>query len=237
MSGVIGMLDPDGVDASELRSAAAAISYRGTPTIRSFGALLLGVLTQDGEEPSVVETPVSVLVADARVDARLPGSDVPSFEATSTGIELLASTLDEEGPDGLDRLAADFALARWDRRRDRLLLARDAFGLRPLFWAKRGRRIGFASEPVVLVELGLASGDLERHVVAQRLAGADPAGERTFFAGIRRVLGGRWLTVDRDGLMHTGRWFRPETIQVEETSLEDAASGVQEAIVDAVASR
>jgi asparagine synthetase B (glutamine-hydrolysing) len=237
MSGVIGMLDPGGADASELRSAAVAASYRGTPTIRSIGHLLLGVLTRDEEEPAIVETPVSLVVADARVDAALPGPNVPTLAETSSGIALLASTLDEAGPDGLDRLAADFALARWDRRRDRLLLARDAFGLRPLYWAKRGRRIGFASDPVVLFELGLASGDLDRDVVAQRLAGSDPAGERTFFAGVRRVLGGRWLTVERGGLMHTGRWFRPETIQVEETSLEEAASAVKEAIVAAVASR
>jgi asparagine synthase (glutamine-hydrolysing) len=237
MSGVIGMLDPSGADASELRSAAAAASYRGMPTIRSIGDVLLGVLARDEEEPAIVETPFSLMVADARVDAALPGRNVPIVEETSTGIALLASTLDEVGPEGLDRLAADFALARWDRRRDQLLLSRDAFGLRPLYWAKQDRRIGFASDPVVLFELGLASGNLDRDVVAQRLAGADPAGERTFFAGVRRVLGGRWLTVDRDGLMRTGRWFRPETIQVEKTSLEEAASGVQEAIVDAVASR
>ena len=237
MSGVIGMFDPGGANASELRSAAAAISYRGTPTIRSIGHLLLGVLTRDEEEPAIVETPVSLLVGDARVDAVLSGPNVLTLEQTSTGMAQLASTLDAAGPEGLDRLAADFAFARWDRRRDQLLLARDAFGLRPLYWAKRGRRIGFASDPAVLFELGLASGDLDRDVVAQRLAGADPAGERTFFAGVRRVLGGRWLTVDRDGLMQGGRWFRPETIQIEETSLEEAASEVQEAIVDAVASR
>jgi asparagine synthase (glutamine-hydrolysing) len=177
------------------------------------------------------------MVADARVDAALVGRNLPVSEKTSTGIALLASTIDEAGPDGLDRLAADFALARWDRRRDQLMLARDAFGLRPLYWAKRGRRIGFASDPGILFELGLASGNLERDVVAQRLAGADPAGERTFFAGVRRVPGGRWLTLERDGLMRTGRWFRPGAIQVEETSLEEAASGMQEAIIDAVASR
>jgi asparagine synthase (glutamine-hydrolysing) len=149
---------------------------------------VLGVLTRDEEEPAIVETPVSLVVADARVDAALAGPNVPTLEQTSTGIALVASMLDEAGPDGLDRVAADFALARWDRRRDQLMLARDAFGLRPRYWAKRGRRIGFASDPVVLFALGLASGDLDRDVVAQRLAGADPAGERTFFAGVRRVL-------------------------------------------------
>src|SRR6059058_5053659 len=98
MSGVIGMLDPGGADASELRSAAAAASYRGVPTIRSIGHVLLGVLTRDEEEePAIVETPVSLVVADARVDAALAGPNVPTLEQTSTGIALLASTLDEAG--------------------------------------------------------------------------------------------------------------------------------------------
>lgn len=237
MSGIIGILDPNGADPSELRSAAAAASYRGLPEIRSIGPLLLGTLAREGESRSIVETPASLLVADARVDAALPGTPAARVAESRQGIDLLAALLDAAGPDGLDGLAADFALARWDLGRDELLLSRDAFGIRPLYWARRGARIGFAQDPAVLIALGLASGELDHEVVTEQLASRDPGGERTVFAGVLRVPGGRWLAFDSSREMRRGRWFRPEQVPVASVSLEEAASRVRDAVVDAVADR
>lgn len=237
MSGIVGLFDPDGADPSLLRSAAAAAPLGGLAEIRSIGPLLVGTLAREGESHSSVETQVSILVADARVDAALPGTAAARLAEGKEGLALLAAVLDEAGPEGLDGLAADFAFARWDSNRGELLLSRDAFGIRPLFWAQRDARIGFASDPAVLIALGLASGDLDHGVVTTRLFGRDPAGERTVFAGVYRVPGGRWIAFDPSLRMRRGRWFRPERVLVESSSLEEAASRVRDAVVAAVAAR
>jgi asparagine synthetase B (glutamine-hydrolysing) len=237
VTGILGLLDPAGVDPDELRAAAAAAAYRGSVDIRSFGPVLLGTYTRDTHQSRLVERQSSVLVADARVDAPLPGSVGERLWPGSSGDELLATLLDEVGPGALDGLAADFALARWDPGAGRLLLTRDAFGLRPLYWAQKGSRVAFAPDPSVLVALGVVDGDLEFDVVAHAVLGGDPAGEATAFVGVQRVIGGTWVAFDLRGSVAKDRWFRPDRVSVETMSLAEASSRVREALVGAVATR
>ena len=71
---------------------------------------------------------------------------------TRCDTEVLAHAYEEWGDAFLDRLRGMFALAIWDRRDRRLLLARDRFGIKPLFYAARGGRIAFASELTALAD-------------------------------------------------------------------------------------
>ena len=237
MSGIVGLFDPVGAEPSHLRRAARAAQYRGEVHVRSFGRIALGCYVNKVGASQFVERAGSALVADARIDAALPGSVSARLAVRHSGVELLAAVLDEEGPQGLDGLAADFALARWDLEGEELLLARDAFGLRPLYWAQAGDRLGFAPEPSVLLALGLASGDLDVGVVSLRLAGVDPAGERTAFAGISRVPGGRWVTFKGSQGRRIDRWFKPELVPVEDLTLHEASEVVREAVVESVTAR
>jgi asparagine synthetase B (glutamine-hydrolysing) len=237
VSGIFGLLDPTGVDPEELRSGAAAAAYRGDVQIQAFGSVVFGVYSGKPGGESFVVSPSSMLVADARVDGPLPGSVAERLARRLTGDELMGAILDQAGPEALDGVASDFALARWDPVERELLLARDAFGMRPLFWAQRGRKMAFAPDPSVLVALGLASGELEFAVIVEAVAGGDPAGEPTAFLGVNRVRGGHWITFHADGRIHRGRWFRPDRVPVEPLSAKAAISLVRESVVAAVASR
>jgi asparagine synthase (glutamine-hydrolysing) len=175
-------------------------------------------------------------VIDGRVDAALEGTPAAGL-GVQDGHELLAATLSRLGPDGLDHLAADFALARVDRRRRTMLLARDAFGMRPLFWARRGTSVGFATDPDVLRTLGLVTGELDRERVAAYLAQLDREDEGTGFAGVQRVPGGDWIEVDLSGRVRQAHWFRPEAVTRRDWSFDEAVHAVNAAVVDAVADR
>jgi asparagine synthase (glutamine-hydrolysing) len=59
----------------------------------------------------------------------------------------------EYGPECVRRLNGMFALAIWDAEKQRLFLARDHFGIKPLYYCARGNRFGFASEAKALLEL------------------------------------------------------------------------------------
>src|SRR4051812_43985672 len=66
--------------------------------------------------------------------------------ATHCDTEVLVHAYEEWGDAFLDRLRGMFALAIWDARRRRLLVARDRFGIKPLYWRAAGGVLSFASE-------------------------------------------------------------------------------------------
>lgn len=81
--------------------------------------------------------------------------------ATRSDTEVIVHLYEEEGPSCVRRLIGMFALAIWDARRRRLVLARDRAGKKPLFYALRGERLSFASELEALVQDPAVSRELD----------------------------------------------------------------------------
>ena len=82
-----------------------------------------------------------------------------------------------------------YALALWDERRGRLLLARDRFGIKPLYVAELEDGLAFASELRPLLALGVGGGE-DADALAGYLALGWVSGEATGLAGVRRLLPG-----------------------------------------------
>jgi len=104
----------------------------------------------------------------------------------------------------LPRLRGMFAFAWFDG--DRLWLARDRFGIKPVVWARDGDRLVFASEARALGAV------LDLRVDAtQALFGflslADRSGRRTVFAGVEQVPPGHFLVADRPDSVRIERWY------------------------------
>ena len=236
MSGILGLFDPDGVDARRLQRAAAPAAYRGAHEITVVGdTLAVGVLSRSGDTARLQSTSRSTLALDGRVDAVIrwrAGSD-PS----RPGAAVLQERLEHQGATVLNDFAAEFALAFAPRGSGDLLLARDAFGLHPLYVATRGRRVGFASDPAVLVAMGIAGENLDPVVVAAYLARNEPLDGRTAFRDVRALLPGTWMRVCRDGSRDAGQWFDPELLQGPRLSREDAIDAIREAVGVAVRCR
>ncbi|MET0180940.1 MAG: asparagine synthase (glutamine-hydrolyzing) [Novosphingobium sp.] len=99
----------------------------------------------------------------------------------------------------LTRAHGMFALALWDRERRELILARDRFGEKPLYYGRVGGAFAFASETKALRRLpGFAEAIDPVSLRAMLGRGYVPA-ERSIYAALAQVPPGCWLTVSRDG--------------------------------------
>jgi asparagine synthase (glutamine-hydrolysing) len=123
--------------------------------------------------------------------------------------ETLLRALEEWGEDAVPRCNGLYAFAALDRDRRRLLLVRDRFGVKPLYTARHGATLWFASEIGALLAGGLpraARPDVLRHAVAYGWAG----GVQTPLSGIDRVRPGTLLDVDLDtSEAAERRWYDP----------------------------
>src|SRR5439155_1030293 len=88
---------------------------------------------------------------------------------TRTDTEVILHAYEDEGPACLERLEGMFAFALWDGRRQRLVLARDRFGEKPLYYARLSRTLLFASEPKALLMHPRVSRELDWTALARYL--------------------------------------------------------------------
>ncbi|MEZ5666415.1 MAG: asparagine synthase (glutamine-hydrolyzing) [Alphaproteobacteria bacterium] len=94
-----------------------------------------------------------------------------------------------------DRLRGMYALAIHDRPSGRLVLSRDPFGIKPLYYAEHRDHFAFASEPQALVAAGLVERNEEPLARAELLQMQFSTGANTPFAGVKRLLPGETVVV------------------------------------------
>lgn len=100
-----------------------------------------------------------------------------------------------DGVDYARHLRGMYAIAIHDPGTDRLLLSRDPFGIKPLYYLETPKLFAFASEPQALVKAGLAAAELDKAKAVELLQLQYTTGRETPFAGIHRVLPGETLVV------------------------------------------
>ena len=129
---------------------------------------------------------------------------------TQSDTESIVHAYEQWGDACVEHLRGMFAFAIWDSRRRRLLVARDRLGVKPLYWARCGDRLLFASEIKSILESGLDPGASERvrHSRDCSARGRSPAATRCS-AGIHKLLPGHVLTFERGEVACRRYWDVP----------------------------
>ncbi|MFP4145134.1 MAG: asparagine synthase (glutamine-hydrolyzing) [Phycisphaeraceae bacterium] len=128
--------------------------------------------------------------------------------STHSDTEVLVHLWEEFGPDMANWLNGMFAFALHDLRRQRLLLARDHLGIKPLFYSLTGERIVFGSEVKVLLASGRVPRQLDVSALGEFLSWEYVPGEGTLLASVRKLEPGCLLDVDlRDGRARCERYW------------------------------
>jgi len=133
----------------------------------------------------------SVLMFDGRIDNRKELAEALRIKASELKLmpdsALVLRALLKWDTNALVKLRGDFALAFWGVSKQRLLLARDPLGFRPLFWVRKPWGLAFATMPKGLFCIPGISTALDEESVHDFLCLLPMTGERSFFHDINRV--------------------------------------------------
>ena len=160
MCGICGLVSLDGgpVDAAPLAEMSALLAHRGPD---SAGELVDGPVAlaarrlaivdlEGGDQPIANEAGDVVVVQNGEIYNQASLRDGLERRGhrfrSRADTEVLVHLYEDLGPEFVRELRGMFALALWDRRARRLLLARDRFGIKPLFWSAGANVLAFASE-------------------------------------------------------------------------------------------
>jgi asparagine synthase (glutamine-hydrolysing) len=139
--------------------------------------------------------------------------------------ELLLRAYQRWDRDVAKHLRGALALAVWDSRRERLLLARDRFGEKPLYLSEAKGALFFASEAKALLSLPGARVEADPEAMRDYLAYRFVPGGRTLFAGIRQLAPGTSALWEFGRLRETPYWTPPDKDPCRNAPGGDAVEG------------
>jgi asparagine synthase (glutamine-hydrolysing) len=128
---------------------------------------------------------------------------------TRSDTETIVHAYEQWGDDCVHRFRGMFAFALWDAPKRRLLLARDRLGVKPLYWARAGDRLLFASEIKSLLASGLIEPRCNAACVPEVLATRFTSGTATLFSGIHKLLPGHRLIFEGGAVRIEQYWDVP----------------------------
>ena len=207
MCGIAGMMTSDGAPPPPalLRAMGAALAHRGPDGNGHYRAGEVAMLQtrlaiidlETGDQP-LYESGGAALVGNGEIynyielRAELKGVAFSTASDCETPLHLYR----RHGLDFVRHLRGMYALALHDPAAGRLILARDPFGIKPLYYVETARGVAFASEPNALLAAQLVPAQLVRQVRNEFLQLQFSTGRETIFSGIQRVLPGEMLVVD-----------------------------------------
>ncbi len=141
---------------------------------------------------------------------------------TRCDTEVLVHLYEEKGENFLDDLVGMFAVAVWDSRAGKLLLARDRLGQKPLYYAQVDGGLIFASEIKALLATGMISREVDYAALREYLSKLYIGGAATIYKAIRQLPPAHRLVAGRDGLS-TQRYWDPWEVRPREGQFEEEA--------------
>ena len=168
MCGIAGILNLDGAPVSQphLQNMTDAIAHRGPdgeghwvdgPIGLGHRRLAIIDLSPLGSQPMISSDGRYVLSYNGEIynfrELRAELEEKGYGFRSATDSEVLLAALQAWGPKALDRLNGMFAFALWDRQEKKLMLARDRYGIKPLYIGRVGMTLSFASEQKAILTL------------------------------------------------------------------------------------
>ena len=119
--------------------------------------------------------------------------------ASHTDSETILHLYEERGLDFVHDIEGDFGIAIWDADRERLVLARDRAGVKPLYFYQSNGRFVFASEIKAILQHPSVTAEVNEEPLYHYLTFLTTPAPQTLFSGIQKIPAGHMLVIDRAG--------------------------------------
>ena len=237
------MRDNGRPDAAILDRLAAALAHRGPDGDGRFSSAPIGLAhtrlaivdLTTGAQP-LYANQGTVLIANGEIynDPELRARMSTTHFATGSDCEVPLHLYQRHGTAFADFLRGMYAIAIYDPAKERLVLARDPFGIKPLYYVESSDCFAFASEPQALLAAGLASRSLRPRARAELMQLKFTTGAATIFSSIRRVLPGETLVVTQGHISE--RRHRPALLEGADSiaSYDEALQRLDATLADSV---
>lgn len=223
MCGIAGIYFGDGrpIDRALLQRMGDAIAHRGpdaegfhvvsgVPSVGLVNRRLAVIDVEAGDQPMTINDGEYTIVyngelfnaVELRRELRGEGHNF----TTRCDTEVVVRGYATWGQAVLDRMLGMWAFCIWDRDAQRLFLARDRLGVKPLVYATIPGGVAFASEIKALVASGLVERQLDPQALPHYLSAFAVPEPYTFVRGVRRLASGHALEVSRDGTRERCYW-------------------------------
>lgn len=206
-------------DGSRLMAGLSAMRHRGPDGLKYWlapdGQAALGharlaiVAVRDGDQPLTNEDQSLHLVVNGELYDHINiGKELVKRGhtlATSSDSEIALHLYEEYGLEFLNHLRGEFALCLYDVNKERLIVARDRFGIKPVCYAVQDGQLMVASETKALFAMGLAA-EFDDESVFHTLNMQYVLPDRTLFKGVKQLPPGHFLLA-QDGQIRIEKYF------------------------------
>ncbi len=248
MCGIFGQYNPHGTDRALIERMAICLAHRGPD---GYGIYSSTPLTFGAGRLAIIDVPAAagpIFNEDRQVGVVFNG-EIYNYRAlreelqklghyftTATDTEVLVHGYEQWGVDVLDRLRGMFAFGIWDAANERLFLARDRLGEKPLYYTRAGDDFLFASEIKALFEHPGVKREVNADVLPYYLALGYVPPPQTMFAGIEKLAPGERLILDRHNCTQE-RYWQAQMDTTAPLSYAESVRRVRDAVTEAVETR
>ena len=148
---------------------------------------------------------------------------------TQSDTEVLVHLYEECGPAMLDRLRGMFAFAIYNTQTKSLFIARDYFGIKPMYYAEMGGHLLFGSEIKSFLPFPRFRKELNEEALEDYLTFQYSVLDETFFKGVYKLPPAHFM-IWKDGALHIERYWLPEFQANEKRSLSETVEAVDAAV-------
>ncbi len=250
MCGVVGLFNYDGgrpVDRALCQRMMDAVAHRGPDDEGAYfhdgAGLALGhrrlsiIDLEGGHQPMGNEDGTVQIVFNGEIynfpDLRAELEGLGHEFRTRSDTEVVVQAWEEWGLDALPRLNGMFAFALWDARRRQLVLARDVFGVKPLYYRDDGRSLAFGSEVKALLLHPTCEREVDPRALLAFLFFTYVPSPATAFRGIHKLPPGHALVCTSAGA-RTIRFSRPPAAPLRDVREPELVEELRERILAAV---
>ena len=175
-----------------------------------------------------------IVTRDVAVSVNGEFYDLPAeYEGKTDSLALVDSYQRQDLVTTLERLRGEFAFLLFDRSNNTLYAARDRFGVKPLFWARRGKEVWFASKVSALWAAGVEAAwcaDSFAHAATTQYVSQGS----TLFRGVHSVQPGTWMCVKGGELSSGHYWDVPSLSSLKPASVPTFREVLKDCVVGRV---